>query len=151
MPDLGKPFVSRIGIDRVVMGCPRPIHAGSFGNKAIVGMGETSSILPEPVRIPYWATTKVAGSVWGGLPQRSQRAQRGLGKGGMQFRQSCFLQLPWSAENDVPKTLPPNKAWIRGMAPTHPRCQIENATAISAGGSPDGGDSRRDRRGRRGV
>jgi hypothetical protein len=88
----------------------------------------------------------------GGLPQRSQRPQRGIGKGGILMGQSCFLQRPWSAENDVPKILPPkNKAWIRGMAPTHPRCQIENATAISAGGSPDGGDSRRDRRGRRGV
>jgi hypothetical protein len=35
-----------------------------------------------------------------------------------------------------PKSPPPNKAWIRGMNPTHPRCQIGNATAVSAGGTP---------------
>ncbi|MGI6302052.1 MAG: hypothetical protein ACOX52_13500 [Verrucomicrobiota bacterium] len=39
------------------------------------------------------------------------------------------------------------------MAPTHPRGQVANATAPSAGGSPDpdGEVSRRDRRGRRGF
>ncbi|MDI9383602.1 MAG: hypothetical protein QM518_04820 [Verrucomicrobiota bacterium] len=39
------------------------------------------------------------------------------------------------------------------MEPTHPDMLVENATAPSAGGSPDpdGEDPRRDRRGRRGV
>jgi hypothetical protein len=35
-----------------------------------------------------------------------------------------------------PKSSPPINAWIRGMAPTHPRCQVGNATAVSAGGTP---------------
>ena len=56
-------------------------------------------------------------SGWGGLPQRSQRAQMGIGKGGMQLRQSCFLQRPWSAGNRFPQNPPPNKRMDQGHGP----------------------------------
>jgi hypothetical protein len=55
------------------------------------------------------------------------------------------------AASATPKNTP--KGRDLSIEPTHTRDQVENATAPSAGGAPDpdGDDSRRDRRGRRGV
>ncbi len=46
---------------------------------------------------------------------------------------------------------PSKQVWIRALVPTHPHGQVENATASSAGGSPDGDgeDSRRGAEARR--
>jgi hypothetical protein len=54
----------------------------------------------------------------------------------MQIRLGFFLQLPWSAETHF-TNIPAQKAWFRGMDPTHPHNQVENATAPSAGGSSE--------------
>ena len=59
----------------------------------------------------------------------------GYWEGGLQIRRSWFQQLPWFAENSISKKTP--KGEDQSTDPTHPRGQIENATAPSAGGSPD--------------
>ncbi len=85
----------------------------------------------EAVRKGRWRSKIGVGARWGGLPQRSQRAQgsqRGIG-GGMQLRRSGFMQLPWSAQNGFHQNPPPIKARITGMDLTHsPPSQVENAT-----------------------
>ena len=54
---------------------------------------------------------------------------------GLQIRRSCLLYLPWSSETVYLKTSP--KGGDQSMNPTHHQGEVENATASSAGGSPD--------------
>jgi len=56
----------------------------------------------------------------------------------MQKRRICFLQLPWSAEAVYLKIS--QKGRDQSIDPTHPRDRVENASAPSAGGSPDGNE-----------
>jgi hypothetical protein len=74
---------------------------------------------------------------WGGLAQRRRGAEDNW-EGGMQLHRRCFLQRPWSAENGIPQNPPPQKHGS-GHGPNSPRDQVENATASSAGGTPEGG------------
>ena len=94
---------------------------------------------------PQW---KVYRAGWGGLPQRTQRC---LGRGGCSGIGAVISHCLGLLKHDIYKI--PQKICVQSMELTHPDMLVENATAPSAGGfpDPDGEDSRRDRRGRRGV
>ena len=68
-----------------------------------------------PSENPLGSERSVFGAGWGGLPQRSQRAQRIRWKGGGQLHRSFFLQLPWFSEKVSPQIPPPKKDWIRAL------------------------------------
>jgi hypothetical protein len=82
---------------------------------------------------------------WGGLAQRRRGAE--AQRGDREEREcwaveSAFCDCLGQQATDNPQN-PFGKGWDQGMDPTHSHGQVENATAPSAGGSPDGGDSRR--------
>jgi hypothetical protein len=100
-------------------------------------LGLDSQHPPWPGRKRHCALCgRLSGSGWGGIPQRSQRAQRGIGRWGLQIHRTFFLQLLWSAENCFPIILPKGVCiWALTLNTLHG--QVENATASSAGDSPD--------------
>ncbi len=72
-------------------------------------------------------------SGWGGLPQRAQRTQRGIGRGACR-NVGAVLCAALVCRNGMSRKFSKTEG-IRGIAPTHPHNQVENATASSAGGS----------------
>ncbi len=86
--------------------------------------GRRRSGAPSPRNKPPLANQDrgCRGAGWGGLPQESQRSLGVLVRE-IQTHQSCFLRLPWSAENVFhPNPSPPQKkAWIRASLLNTPR------------------------------
>ncbi|MGI6299819.1 MAG: hypothetical protein ACOX52_01990 [Verrucomicrobiota bacterium] len=68
--------------------------------------------------------------------RRERRERWGIGRGGMQLHRSSYQPLPCPVEKVYLKI--PQKCWVQTIEPTHLHRQVENATAPSAGNSPDG-------------
>ena len=89
--------------DRLVENVTAPSAGGFPGPDGTAWLGK---------RMPFRSTTsersseKVFGSGWGGIPQRSQRAQRCIGRGERDLHRSRFQQLPWSIESVSLKKTP---------------------------------------------
>ncbi|MGI6303620.1 MAG: hypothetical protein ACOX52_21555 [Verrucomicrobiota bacterium] len=98
------------------------------------------------------ATTPSAGGSPNPDGEDSRRDRRGR-RGVLGGRECSYIRAVFPNCLGLQKTVFPRRVGIRVLTLIHSHGQVENATAPSAGGSPnpDGEDSRRDRRGRRGV
>ncbi|MGI6302123.1 MAG: hypothetical protein ACOX52_13870 [Verrucomicrobiota bacterium] len=80
---------------------------------------------------------RLSGSEWGGS-RGDRRGRRGLLERGNAASLERFSATALVCRKRISPKSPPPKSMDQGLDTTHHHGQVENATAPSAGGSPDG-------------